>query len=356
MTTDEGRLGMGGKLSPDDSARLSEHVLELTEANLPLGSGLRATAMEMPRGKLRRAMDSIAQSIEGGATLEEALSARGGGLPEHLRGLVLVGSRSGRMSQVLGRFVAFTNVGVELRRQLRISLAYPIMALLISLTVMSLICWTLVGSFTSIFRDFGIELPMITVFLISISQVFVGEGSLLVEFMFSLLIGVICFFGFTSESTRRSFLGRVPIIGSVWKNISLAEFCHLLALLLEGDLPLPEALRLTRDGVGDARIQRACAAMQRDVGGGMSLSQAVAPRRVFPASLSRLLFWAEGHQSLPQALHTAGEMFESRARAQAGFAGTLTGVMSFVSITVGVFIVVVGLFLPFIKLISALSG
>ena len=162
MTTEKGRFGMGGKLSPDDSARLSEHLVELTEANLPLGSGLRATAMEMPRGRLRRALDSVAGTIERGATLEEALSSKGGGIPEHLRGLVLVGSRSGRMSQVLGRFVAFTNVGVELRRHLRISLAYPIMALLISLTVMALICWMLVGSFTSIFRDFGIPLPMIT--------------------------------------------------------------------------------------------------------------------------------------------------------------------------------------------------
>ena len=28
--------------------------------------------------------------------------------------------------------------------------------------------------------------------------------------------------------------------------MSLAEFCHLLALLVEGRLPLPEALRLDR--------------------------------------------------------------------------------------------------------------
>ena len=36
--------------------------------------------------------------------------------------------------------------------------------------------------------------------------------------------------------------GRLPLLGAVWRSMSLAEFCHLLALLVEGRLPLAEAL------------------------------------------------------------------------------------------------------------------
>ena len=45
-------------------------------------------------------------------------------------------------------------------------------------------------------------------------------------------------------------------VGAVWRSTSLAEFCHLLALLLESRLPLPEALRLTGEGVEDADSTR----------------------------------------------------------------------------------------------------
>jgi len=46
-------------------------------------------------------------------------------LPEHLRGLVLIGARTGKMSQILGRLVSFLDVGTDLRRRLRMSMAYP---------------------------------------------------------------------------------------------------------------------------------------------------------------------------------------------------------------------------------------
>jgi hypothetical protein len=52
----------------------------------------------------------------------------------------------------------------------------------------------------------------------------------------------------------------------------------------------------------------------------------------------------------------AGEMFEARSRAQAAFAGTVMAVLAVVGVIVGIFVVVVGLFLPLITVISRLSG
>ena len=47
--------------------------------------------------------------------------------------------------------------------------------------------------------------------------------------------------------------------------MSLAEFCHLLALLVNGRLPMAEALRLTGQGVEDASIDQDCRQMAERV-------------------------------------------------------------------------------------------
>jgi type II secretory pathway component PulF len=119
---------------------------------------------------------------------------------------------------------------------------------------------------------------------------------------------------------------------------------------------LPEALRLTGVGVADSSVDRACRSMARDIEQGFSLSETMARQSIFPRGLNRVMTWAEGHQSLPETLHMLGEMFEARARGQAGFAGTVLGVLTVIAILFGVAIMVIGLFLPLILLIQRLSG
>ncbi|MCA1684701.1 MAG: type II secretion system F family protein [Planctomycetia bacterium] len=352
LENDEGK----GRLSDDDVARLTGHIADLTSAGLPLAPGLRATSEEISRGRLRSALRSIADALDRGASVDEALASQGKRLPGHLRGLIAVGARTGKISQVLGRFIAFSHVGSELRRNLLISLAYPALSLVIATAILTFVCSALIPSFEAIFKDFGISLPVLTVIVLNVSHVFAVSWPWVGEFLIAVFVLWLAFFVLLGVPARRSLLGGLPIVGVVWRNSGMAEFCHLLAMLLESGVPLGEALRLTGEGVRDSSIDRACVGMARDVEGGLTLSQALMRRSFFPKGLGRVLRWAEGNQSLPDALQMAGEMFESGARVQSGLAGTILAVIVVLSILVGIAGVVVGLFLPLITLISKLSG
>jgi general secretion pathway protein F len=206
---------------------------------------------------------------------------------------------------------------------------------------------------------------------------------------------------------RNSLIGRLPVFGPLWRYSSWAEFCHLLALLVESELPLPEALRLTGQGIQNSDIDRACRAMANEIEQGKTLSDAMtgrapavkpprgpfdhleerlaasaaraaqapprpAPpamedllsaqesartiRAAMPRSLARLLRWAENHRAISEILHMSGEMFEARARTQASFAATFMAVFSVIGVLMGIFMVVVGLMLPLITLLTRLSG
>jgi type II secretory pathway component PulF len=126
-------------------------------------------------------------------------------------------------------------------------------------------------------------------------------------------------------------------------------------LLLESQLPMPEALRLTGEGVQDAEIDSSCRAMASDVEAGRPLSLALRERGLHLLGLAGLVRWAENQKSLPEVLHVAGSMFEVRARSHAAFAGTVLNFLC-VLLVISIVLVIPALILPLITLISRLSG
>jgi type II secretory pathway component PulF len=345
-----------GRLSAHETARLTEQIASLTRAGRPLGPGLMALAKELPHGRFRFSLIALASALEKGKSLDEAMTEQNDRIPPHLRGLVLGGIRSGRLGDVLGRFSGYVSIGTELGRKLWLSLAYPIMSIFAAVALFIFVNAVVVAQFEKIFRDFGVPLPKVTIAMLMFSHALRDgwEG-----FVFLAGLAVVLWVGFRlflSASTRRSLACRVPVVGTVWKYTSWAEFCHLLALLLETDLPLPEALRLTGEGVRNSDLDQACKLMASDVERGQTLAESMQLHSQLPAGLPRLLKWSADQGAVAEILHVAGEMFEARARGQASFAGTVMAVLAVVLVLWGIFTVVGGLMLPMITLISKLSG
>jgi len=300
-------------------------------------------------------MNELARTLEAGVPLDQAVEDQQASIPPHLRGLMIAGVRSGRLGDLLNQFSSYVFVGTELKRALWLSLAYPALIVSSALALFIFVCVVVVAQFERIYLDFNLPLPRITVALIAVSRFVTSIWFPLVLVVGAIICGWLVARFLLTRPARRSLAGRLPLLGPVWRTTSLAEFCHLLALLLENDLPLPEALRLTGEGVQDADFDASCRLMANEVESGRSLSQAMAPRRLFPLGLPRLLRWAEGQTSLSEVLHTAGSMFEARARSQSTFVGSALTVLCVLPVLF-IVLTVPALFVPLITLISRLSG
>lgn len=343
------------RLNGPETTELVRQMSSLTKSGVPLGRGMEALALELPRGRLRTSFLDLAGSLESGLSLEQAIGDQGHRFPPHLRGLAIAGARTGRLGETLTRLSGYLGVGDEIKRSLRLRLAYPVITLLATFSIFLFICLYVVGQFNSIYKDVGIPLPGIMLVLLSVAW---GVNVMLVPGMVAIGCALVLWILgrlVLSEPRRRWLAARLPIAGSLWRTITLAEYCHLLGLLIESGLPLPEALPLAAEGVRDADFDRAAQVMGRDVAGGRSLARAMLGARIFPPGLPRLVHWAEQHMSLPEVLHMAGSMFEARARAQAAVVAAIAvgGCMLFVIFQM---LVIPALFLPLITLISRLSG
>src|SRR5208283_3043944 len=159
-----------GTLTPEETGRLTDGIAGLARSGRPLGPGLGALGSELPRGRLRRSLFELSAALSRGKPLGAALEEQKERIPPHLRGLVQGGLRSGRLGDILGRFSAYMAIGTELKRKLWLSLAYPILSIVVAMTLFVFVNVVLVAKFEVIFLDFGIPLPGLTVAMILVSR------------------------------------------------------------------------------------------------------------------------------------------------------------------------------------------
>ncbi len=345
-------------LGSEGAHTLAEHASGAAAAGIALGPGFRALGAETG-GALGRVLARVADALDAGKPLETALDEQGRLVPGLLRAATKVGARTGELADALARYVRLSSFAIELNRTIRIRMAYPAFSILMAVSLAVFVSAALSSTnfgIIELFNDFGVETPAVVVAFAGMGRV-VGAFS---PIFLLLLIGLTAFLAFArlflSAARRRSLATAVPVLGSAWKFTSLAEFCQMLAMLIECGVPLPEALRVIGEGPPDAVLKGVCNTMVVDLERGLPLDVVLARHSYFPVGLGRLLAWGESAGSIPDALRAVASMYEARARAQASFASTFFGVLAVLIILWGVALLIGSVVFPLISLISRLSG
>jgi type II secretory pathway component PulF len=339
-----------------ESAEFAEHLAALTGTGLPLVSGLRSLAAELPSKRLRGPLIHMADGIERGDSLDAALVGVASRFPAPLQGLLVAGARSGKLADVLGQYVRYANLGASLRRRFWLAVAYPVFLLTALGALYVFICGWIVESFQFILKDFGVEPPAVTrVFFWMADATRMHGPSFAVS---GALLGLVAYAAFRlgmGPAERRMVATAMPMFGPLLRWSSLAEFCHLTGLLVESEMPLPEALELAARGVNDAELARAGKSLRASVEDGWTFADALRTWPRCPAGLTQILADSEGRGDLAPALHLAGDMFEARARSHASFLSTFFAAITLLIVVWGGAFAVMALYLPLIHLIARLA-
>ena len=274
----------------EEVAELAARIAELTRAGMPLGDGLRAMAGDLPGRRLPHTLRRLADSFDAGDDLATSLESQGRRLPGHLVGLMLAGVRSGRLAQVLEEFVELERSRWELRRRVWLALAYPLLLLVMLAGIVVFLNIYVVDQFRPIFKDFGFELPLATKLFLQSARpaAWIMSGFAAVAVTASVLLRF-----WAGPDWLQPFLYAIPLVGPILRWSRLAQFARLMAVLLEQQVPLPEALRLTAAGLGDAYLASGCRQAASDIEAGRPFCESLAEKRPFPKSLIPLVKWGE---------------------------------------------------------------
>ena len=340
------------QLSDAELALLAGQTADLARAGLPLDGGLRALADELPRGRLSRTLRNLAGRLAAGSTLDAAIAAQGSRLPAHVRELLLGAVRCGHVPEVLQELAELQRGKVELRRRVWLSLAYPTVLVVMMCAVFLFMQGFVAPQFKALFKGFGADLPVLTKAFLWLTgpRAWAAVGVVLLPALF---IALAC--AAPRVAWMQRVLYAVPLLGRLLRWSRLARFARLMAVLLDQRLPLTDALRLTAAGLENADLVAACRRAAADVDGGMPLSESLSRGGQFPASLIPLIEWGQRTNLLPEAFHSATEMFAARTRNQGELLETVLLPIAFLAVAGFVGFFVLALFLPMVSLIQCLS-
>ena len=313
---------------------------------------------KLRRGRLKHVMEQIVADLRGGKTLDEALGQRKGALPPLFAAAVTAGVRTGRLPEVLATLNSHARTMADLRTMVAGALYYPLILMLLGLGLFLFVALAVAPMFQVVFDDFRIPMPAIT----RIALLLCSRPFLYVVGPIVWIVGGGFFFWFFTRWTpvgRRLFnrlAYSLPLWGVLLRSVRMASFSELLALLIEYEVPLPEASSLAGRSTTDPGLAQACAEVEQELRQGESFSVALDRQRAVPAMFTWMVAVGEPRGMLTGSLRQLGEIYRRRTVLRANLLRSV--LPPFLVVVVGLGVVgffVLGFLLPLITLITELA-
>jgi type IV pilus assembly protein PilC len=350
-------FGKAGKtISPRDIAIFSRQLATMMQSGVPMVTSFEIIAGGQKNPRMKDMLDDIRASIEGGSTLNEALSKHPVQFDELYRNLVKAGEGAGVLDTVLDTIASYKENIESLKGKIKKALFYPAVVIAVAILVSSILLVFVVPQFQNVFKSFGADLPAFTLMIIAASDFMIGYWWLL------LLIAIGSIFGFIAAKKRSPafahFLDRailkIPVIGQIMHNSAIARFSRTLAVTFKAGVPLVEALDTVAGATGNVVYEKAVYRIRDDVSVGYPLNIAMRQVNLFPHMVLQMTAIGEEAGALDTMLFKVAEFYEQEVNNAVDALASL--IEPFIMIFIGGVVggMVVGMYLPIFKLAAAM--
>ena len=240
-----------------ESARLTRDLHLLLEAGMPVPEAL-ARIQKKSTGRWAVAIRKAKEAAASGSNLAQALRHTGS-FPR-----LLVDSLEAADDELpLLRLSELLEKTDWRQRQTATILAYPVILLVSALALMAFLCSTIGLSFTALFADMSIKLPVPTQLTLAFVRL-VNQPLVIAGVLAALgLLGWVL----AGTATSAPWRLRLPLIGSWIRRSQAATWLDWVDYYLDSDRPAPEAMRRAALACSDpafrAQAEAAAAAAER---------------------------------------------------------------------------------------------
>ncbi len=255
----------------------------LLGAGLPLDRALALAIDNIENPAAAQAMGALLVAVREGAPLSRAMLDNPTLFSPAEAAMAEAGEAGGKLAEALERLSEMLEQEAALQRILVTSMIYPVALLVIAVSVIGLMLLYVVPQFESLLDNTKAQLPAATMAVIGASRILREDG------LWGLLALVALGFGLRQALARpavkRSLdaqMLRMPLLGELLRRIDTARFAHTLGALVEGGVPLPNALLLAQRVIGNTVIAAAIGKVAEGLREGGGLAGPLAASKVLP--------------------------------------------------------------------------
>lgn len=220
--------------------------------------------------KINRIIKNIQLKIIEGSNLYSAFSMYKEVFQESYLNIILAGEESGKLLDNLERIYQKLLLEEKLKRKIKEAIFYPAIILIFTFLLIIFVLTFVFPSFIDFFNDIGTELPLLTRFLIAISQNFF---LLLLSSLFSVLLGYLIIRKIEADKIERVKL-KIPIYGHILKKRANIEFCRNFSIMYKAGIEVLNILEILKRGEAYLFQKKEFTNIQQKIRMGESIAEA----------------------------------------------------------------------------------
>ncbi|MCA9381858.1 type II secretion system F family protein, partial [Candidatus Dojkabacteria bacterium] len=199
----------------------------------------------------------------------------------------------------------------KFKGKVRGAMIYPAVILVVIVVVIGLLMVVLVPTITSLFADFGSELPLATRIIVAISNFTVSYWYIILIAVVGIVAGFIYYRKTPSgREVTDDLILKAPVFGSLIQKSQIASMARTLQMLMKSGIPILDSLEITKGALSNVHFQKGLADAKLAVEKGSSLAVPLAKNERFPILLSRMVAVGEETGKLDEVLGKIASYYE----------------------------------------------
>ena len=313
-----------------DVVNFARDLQNLLSAGIGIHPSLTMLLDRVTKASMKKLLRSVLTSIESGKTFSDACAEHPGVFSPFFTRMTRVGEEIGNLEHMLEQVAIQMTKEAEIKRKVKGAMTYPIIVGVIAVFAVVALMTFVVPAMSSLYDQFGGQLPITTRVVVAISDFMTNNLFLLGICAVVLIVGSIAYFKTQrGKRTKDTIVLKIPVINTVIIQGFMAKTARNLALLLGGGVTITDALDLTIETSDNLHFEEAFVKVRSDVGEGLLLSQAMKNQRLFPSLFYQVIGVGELTGKLEPNLEMAADFYEKETDAAVSRAvGLITPIMT----------------------------
>jgi len=311
QTTLNGEIkSRGDKINVATVALITRQIATLVSAGQPVESAYYAVSRQTPKNRTKRVLLSVRAKVLEGFPLSEALKEFPRIFDSMYCASVHAGEQSGLLDVVMERLADYLEARQDIQRKTSQALIYPI---LLSIVVFALVAGLLtfvVPQIVQVFEGFDQELPLITQWLIAISDfskayglhLLIGLAAIIL--LYRQLLKIAWF-----SLLRDRILLTIPFVRYLVRLSNTARFTRTMSILVSSGVTALDSIRISAEVILSQPMKSSVVSAADRVREGEHISDALEQTGYFSPIVLQLIEIGESSGKL-------GEMLERSAKAE----------------------------------------
>lgn len=297
------------RVTAADRAFVARQLATMMTSGLSIDRASAVLANQVANPVLAGIFRQVETDLEAGLSFSKAIVKHPKVFNKVFVNVIVAGEAVGKVAEVLQEMALRLEKEQEFTSKIRAALYYPLFVFVATLLIgIALMIWV-IPQFKEVFIEAGVNLPVTTSLLITISE-FLSQNWWMLIFSLLLFVVFLKFYLASPQGklTLDFLLLRVP--GGLAKDLYMARFTRTLALLVESGTPIIEALAITSEVINNRFYADTVMKAKEDIARGIPLSVPLSKSPLFPLIVPQMVLVGEQTGRLDSVLTSLADYYE----------------------------------------------